>query len=147
MPTLPRPNPSRDITSLRNEMDRLSADNVIGPRAPWDWEGEEVHLDVYEEGTNLMVKASVPAVTPEDMKVDLQNDVLTISGEVNKDEEHSDHDYYVRERRYGSFSRSLELPRAVNADKADAVFENGVLTITLPKADKARGNQIPIRAK
>ena len=147
MPTLPRPNPSRDITSLRNEMDRLSADNVIGPRAPWDWEGEQVHLDVYEEGVNLVVKASVLAVKPEDMKVDLQNDVLTISGEVNKDEERSDHDYYVRERRYGSFSRSLELPRAVNADKADAVFENGVLTITLPKADKARGNQIPIRAK
>ena len=147
MPTLPRPNPSRDISSLRNEMDRLSADNVIGPRAPWDWEGEEVHLDVYEEGANLVVKASVPAVKPEDMKVDLQNDVLTISGEVNKDEERSDHDYYVRERRHGSFARSLELPRAVNADKAEAVFENGVLTITLPKADKASGNQIPIRAK
>ncbi len=139
--------PTPDFGSLRDELGRVSADTHVGPRAPWDWEGEEVHLDVYEEGANLVVKASVPAAEPEDMKVDLQNDVLTISGEVNKDEERSDHDYYVRERRHGSFARSLELPRAVNADKAEAVFENGVLTITLPKADKARGNQIQIRAK
>ncbi len=138
--------PTPDFGSLRDELDRVSADSHVGPRAPWDWEGEEVHLDVYEEGANLVVKASVPAVKPEDMKVDLQNDVLTISGEVNKDEERSDHDYYVRERRYGSFARSLELAPSVNADKADAVFANGVLTITLPKADKARGNQIQIRA-
>ncbi len=139
--------PTPDFNPLRDELHRVSADSHVGPRAPWDWEGEGVRLDLYEEGANLVVKASVPAVKPEDMKVELQNDVLTISGETKKDEERSDHDYYVRERRYGSFARSLELPRAVNADKADAVFENGVLTITLPKADKARGSQIQIRTK
>ncbi len=147
MSTLNRGNPSRQMAALRNEIDRLFADSALGPRAPWDWEGEEVHLDVYEDGTNLVVKASVPAVKPEDLHVQVVNDLLTISGEMQKDEERQDHDYYLRERRYGRFSRSLELPRAVNAEQADAEFANGVLTLTLPKADEPRGKQIQIKTK
>lgn len=141
-------NPSRDMASLRNEMNRLSADNVNGPRPLWDLGGgQEVYLDVYEEGNNLVVKASVPAVQPEDLDVQVQNDVLTISGETKRDEERKDQDYFLRERRYGRFSRSLELPRAVDAEKADAVFANGVLTLTLPQAEETRGKQIQIKTK
>lgn len=149
MPTLPRPNPSRDLISLRDSMDRMVEKNNVRSKAFWDYtvDGDGVPLDLYEDKDNLVVKATVPGVKPEDMQVNVENDVLTISGETKKDEERSDHDYYVRERRYGSFSRSLELPRAVNADQADAVFADGVLTLTLPKADEARGKQIQIKTK
>ncbi len=145
MSILNRGNPSRQMAALHHEIDRLFADSALAPRAPWDWEGEGVHLDVYEEGANLVVKASVPAVKPEDLNVKVVNDLLTISGEMQKDEERQDHDYYLRERRYGRFSRSLELPRAVNAEQADAEFANGVLTLMLPKAEEPRGKQIQIK--
>lgn len=147
MSTLTRWNPARDMAALRDEMDRVFADSVLGPPPLWDLSGEEVHLDVYEEGNNLVVKASVPAVKPEELNVQIENDILTISGETKRDEEHKEQDYYLRERRYGRFSRSLELPRAVNAEQADAVFANGVLTLTLPKADEARGKLIKIKTK
>jgi HSP20 family protein len=147
MSTLTRWNPARDMAALRDEMDRVFADSVLGPPPLWNLSGEEVHLDVYEEGNNLVVKASVPAVKPEELNVQIENDILTISGETKRDEEHKEQDYYLRERRYGRFSRSLELPRAVNAEQADAVFANGVLTLTLPKADEARGKQIKIKTK
>ncbi|HEX9076693.1 MAG TPA: Hsp20/alpha crystallin family protein [Anaerolineae bacterium] len=147
MSTLTRWNPARDMAALRNEMDCVFADSVLGPPPLWNLSGEEVHLDVYEEGNNLVVNASVPAVKPEELNVQIENDILTISGETKRDEEHKEQDYYLRERRYGRFSRSLELPRAVNAEQADAVFANGVLTLTLPKADEARGKQIKIKTK
>lgn len=147
MSTLTRWNPARDMAALRNEMDCVFADSVLGPPPLWNLSGEEVHLDVYEEGNNLVVKASVPAVKPEELNVQIENDILTISGETKRDEEHKEQDYYLRERRYGRFSRSLELPRAVNAEQADAVFANGVLTLTLPKADEARGKLIKIKTK
>jgi HSP20 family protein len=148
MSTVTRWDSSREMVSLRDAMDRLFADSVIGSSPLTDfYGGEEVRLDVYEDGNNLVVKASVPAVKPEELRVRVQNDVLTISGEAKKDEVRNERDYHLRERRYGRFSRSLELPRTVNAEKANAVFANGVLTLTLPKAEESRGRHIPITKK
>lgn len=149
MSTLNRRNPSRDLVSLHDAMDRLFEDTVIHSRAFWDYAegGASIPLDLYEEGNNLVVKASVPGVKPEELNIQVEYDVLTILGEMKKDEEHKDQDYYLREHHYGRFSRSLELPRSVDANKAEAVFANGVLTITLPKADESRGKRIQVKTK
>ncbi len=140
--------PSPDLDSLRDEWDRVSAESCVGPRDIRDLgAGDQVRLDVYEDGNNLVVRSTVPPVKPEDLNVLVQNDVLTISGTTEKDAASQDRDYYLHERRYGRFSRSLELPRAVNAENAGAVFANGILTLTLPKTEKARDSQIRIRTK
>jgi HSP20 family protein len=87
------------------------------------------------------VSAELPGMDDEDIEVSLSRDVLTISGEKKQEKEEKGRDYYRAERSYGSFRRSIPLPAEVNADKVDAVFSKGVLTITLPKTAKAEGRK------
>jgi HSP20 family protein len=94
-----------------------------------------------------VVKMWLPGVKPEDIQVSVTNGVLTIRGEVKEEKEEKEKTYHLRERRYGSFSRSVSLPNDVSADKADADFENGVLTLTLPKAEEAKAKTITVKAK
>ena len=90
-------------------------------------------LEVSETGAELKVVAELPGVEEKDVSVELVGDVLTIKGEKKTEEERKDENYHVTERRYGTFSRSLRLPYTVEADKVQAAFKNGVLTITMPK--------------
>ena len=151
MSDLTRWEPSREIVSLRDAMDRLFAESFFLPR---NWmanrkvEIETIPLDLYEEGNNLFAKASMPGVKPEDLKVQVEDEVLIISGETKQEEECKEKNYHVREHRYGRFERSVTLPSPVQVDKAEAVFENGLLTVTLPEAaEQARGKQIAVQVK
>lgn len=144
--SLMRWDPFREMISLRDAIDRLFEESFVRPRG---WLTSEpsmgIPLDIYEEGDNLVVKATVPGVKPEDLNVQIQNNTLTISGEIKEEQERKESNYHLRERRYGRFERSVTLPYSVQADRADATFDNGVLKLTLPKVEEARTRKIQVK--
>jgi HSP20 family protein len=102
-------------------------------------------LDVYEQKDDLIVKAEIPGLTKDEIDITLEGTTLTITGEKKKDEEVKDEDYYRCERTYGAFSRSIDLPLAVQTDKVNASFKNGVLEIRLPKTEEAKKNVVKVK--
>ncbi|MFW6126269.1 MAG: Hsp20/alpha crystallin family protein, partial [Chloroflexota bacterium] len=104
-------------------------------------------LDVYQRPDQLVVKASLPGVKPEDVDITVTGDTLTIQGETKADEEVKREDYIYQEHRYGSFSRSLALPPNLRTDKADASFEDGILTVTIPRAEEAKPKAIKVKPR
>jgi len=103
--------------------------------------------DVVETETELRVLVELPGIRPEDVSVDLENNVLTVQGEKHEQRTEGDekHTWHLVERRYGTFSRSFMLPRDVNQEGIEAHFENGVLLVTIPKSEKARRRRIEVR--
>jgi len=149
MANLVRWDPFRDMVSLRDAMDRLFEESIVRPRG-WTAPAEGVTplaLDVFESGDDVTVRASIPGVKPEDIDISVTGDVLTIKGETEEEKEEKDGDYHLRERRYGVFQRAVSLPTLVQADKASAEFENGVLKLTLPKVEEVKPKSIKIKAK
>jgi len=129
-------------------MDRLFDDFFRGPRV-LAWEPAELGfaLDVYETDDALVVKAALPGVRPDEVDISVTGDVLTVKGETKGEEETKDGSYHRRELRYGAFARSIPLPTRVDHEKAKATFENGILTITLPKAEEVKPKSIKIAAR
>jgi len=150
--TIVRWDPFREMISLRDAMDRLFEESFV---RPWDdrWlrfstnGGGSLAVDMYETDKDIVVKAALPGIKPEDIDITVTEDVLTIKGETKAEEEVEQENYHLRERRYGAFQRSVRLPTDVKADKAEAVFENGVLTLTLPKAEEVLPKTIKVKAK
>jgi len=140
--------PFRDVMTLRDAMDRLFEGSVVRP-SRYFTEVEEgvLPLDVVQTNDNVVVKASMAGFKPEEVDISLVGDTLTIKGEHQEETEEKEGDYLLKERRYGNFSRSVRLPVEVQGDKADAAFENGVLTLTLPKAEEVKPKQIKVKAK
>jgi HSP20 family protein len=126
-------------------MDRLFDEGFSRPWRflPTDHEST-FPVEVGESEQEIEVKAALPGMRPEDVDISIANDVLTIKGEHKDVTEDKGHEYYRREIRYGSFHRSLSLPVSVDADKAEASFENGMLVLRLPKAEALRPKQIRI---
>ena len=149
MANIVRWEPFNDLVSLRDAMDRLFEDSFIRPRAGWVVPNgaETLAVDIYETDDAIVVKSAIPGVKPEDLDVNITGDTLTIKGETKAEEEVKEEHYIHRERRYGSFCRSLSIPTQIVANKVEAEFENGVLTLTLPKAEEARPKTIKVKAK
>lgn len=145
MSTLMRWDPYREFATMRNLMDRVFED-TFGPTQPLRIDALALALDVAEKEDGFVVKASVPGINPDDLDISLTNDVLTIRGEVKADNEVNEETYHLRERRFGTFMRSVTLPVPVQSDKVDAAYDNGVLTLTLPKAEELRPKKIAIKA-
>ena len=144
MTQLTRWDPFRDLISLREAMDRLLEESVVRPRT----EGPRaLPVDMYETEEALVVKAAIPGVDPEDIDISITGDTLTINGEIKMAEEAEEAEYICCERPYGSFSRSLAIPVAVEADEAEAEFEDGILTLTMPKAEEVKPKAIKIEAQ
>lgn len=141
--------PWSELMSLREAMDRLFEESFVRPRAGWlaPFGAETLAVDMYETDNEVVVKTAVPGVKPEDIDVSITGDVLTIKGETKAEEKVEKANYIRQERRYGAFSRSLSLPSTVVADKATAEFENGILTLTLPKAEEVKPKTIKVAAK
>lgn len=141
--------PFREMMSLRDAMDRLFEDSFVRPsRVLWPQAGRgELPVDMYQTANDLVIKAAVPGLKPEEVDISITGDTLTIKGEHKEEKEAKEQDYFCRECRYGAFSRSLTIPIPVKTDKAEATFENGVLTITLPKAEEVKPKQIKVKAK
>ncbi len=140
--------PMNDVLSLREAMDRLIEDSWVGNRGwgnlPAAW--TEPALDVYETAETVVVQAAVPGVTPEQVEITVKGNYLAISGETKQETETKDKNYLRRESRSGAFSRVIELPGGLQNDKADAKFENGVVTITFPKAEQVKPKRIKVNA-
>ena len=106
-----------------------------------DW---SIPLDIVRDGENVTVKASLPGVNPADIDVTIEGGVLTIKASTEVEEDREDSGYVVRERRTGSFHRSLRLSEHVDTDKVEPRYENGVLTITLPVAESKRAKHLTV---
>jgi HSP20 family protein len=103
-----------------------------------------IPLDVVQEGDNIVVKASVPGVNPEDIDISVENDVLTIKGQTKEERKQQEGNYLMRERRAGSFYRALRLPDTLDSDQAQPHYENGVLSITFPRMESKRAKRLHI---
>ena len=148
MSAIIRREPSRDLVSLRDMMGRLMDDGFF--RTPWAFSGladETLSVDLYETDDAVMVKATLPGVKADDVDISVTRDVLSIRGEVKEESEIDEAKYYRRERRYGRFNREIALPVPVIAEKAEAEFTDGILTLTLPKVEEVKPKVINVKAK
>ena len=101
--------------------------------------------DVFEDKDAVKIVAEVPGVTPEDVKISLENNVLTIRGEKKQQAEESNERVHRYERTYGVFERAFSLPTSVDAERIAATCAHGILTVTIPKAERARPREIPVK--
>jgi HSP20 family protein len=109
--------------------------------APADWRPA---VDTYEEGNNIVIKAELPGVKKEDITIDIKDNVLSLKGERSAETEVKEENYYRREQSYGKFFRAFTLPDAVDPGKIEASCKDGVLKISIPKAEQARTRKIEI---
>ncbi len=139
--------PLQDIVSLREAMDRLFEESFIRPTTRLL--GREVApvMDIYMTDNEVVVKAVLPGVRPEDVDISMSGETLTIRGEYKAEEEVKREDYYLQERRFGSFTRSVTIPMPVLAEKAEAKFEHGILMLNLPKAEEVRPKPIKVKSE
>ena len=150
MSNLTRWEPTSEFMTLRDAMDRLFDDAFTRPfsffrngGATWS----SLPIDMYQTNDDVVVKAVVPGIRPDEVEINVTGDVLTIRGEVQQEQEPKERAWHLREHRFGSFERSVALPVSVVSDKATAEFENGILTITLPKAEEVKPKTITVKAK
>lgn len=140
--------PFSDLISLRDAMERLFEDSFVRMRPlPSVFGAEALALDMYETSDSVVIKTGVPGVKPEDVDITITGDTLTIKGETKAEEKVEKSNYIRQERRYGAFHRTVQLPSSLVPDKAEATFENGVLTITIPKSEEAKPKTIKVEAK
>ena len=138
-----------EFDKLRKEMDRLW-DSFFEGR-PTRRAREEVEwlpsLDVAETKSDLVVKVELPGMDPKDIDISLSDGVLTIKGEKKQEKEEKEEGYHLIERSYGSFTRSIQLPKDVQSDKISASFKNGILKVVLPKSEEAKKKEIKIKVE
>ncbi|MCC7362439.1 MAG: Hsp20/alpha crystallin family protein [Anaerolineales bacterium] len=146
MTSITRWEPNREFMTLRDAMNRLFEDSFVGNYTDRDGNAElRLPLEVYSTDHDIVVKAAVPGLKPDEVEITIEGDTVTLRGEYARPVENVN--YLISERAWGRFSRTLQLNVPVEADKAEAVFENGLLTLTLPKAEAVRPKVIPIKAK
>jgi len=142
--SIQRWDPWRDFISLREAMNSLLEESFVRPRAGAPATGG-MPLDLRETERAYIVETIVPGAKPEDVEISVLGDRLSISAEIAEGDERQGEKWLIRERRFGRFERSVTLPQQVKAEEATAEFADGVLTITLPKAEAARPRSIPVR--
>jgi HSP20 family protein len=150
MANITRYDPLGEMVSLRSAMDRLFEDSFVSPLT---WRtlasGETIApppVDVHETDDEIVVTAALPGMKADDVDITMTGQTLTLRGEFKADDEVSKDQYLYRERRFGSFNRTVQLPVRVQGEKADATFVDGVLTLRIPKAEEVKPRQIRISA-
>ena len=149
MANITRFDPLGEMVSLRSAMDRLFEDSFVSPlswRTIAGGEGITPPIDVHETADELVITASLPGMKAEDVEITMTGQSLTLRGELKENTEVKREQYLYRERRFGSWSRSLQLPVRVQGEKAEASFTDGVLTLRIPKAEEVKPRQIRINA-
>jgi len=149
MANITRFDPLGEMVSLRSAMDRLFEDSFVSPLSWRTISGGDAitpPIDVHETADEIVVTAALPGMKAEDVEITMTGQSLTLSGEFKTDDEIKRDQYLYRERRFGSFRRSLQLPVRVQGDKADASFTDGVLTLRIPKAEEVKPRQIEVKA-
>ena len=138
--------PFRDMLNLRADMDRLFKTFFTGFGEEHEGIWAPV-IDIEEDKDNILVKAEIPGLKKDEIKVTVRDNMLSISGERRQDQEVKDRVFHRIERSYGKFSRRISLPVAVDADKIKANYKDGILHITLPKPESVKPKQIDVEIK
>ncbi len=143
--------PMKELEEMRRDMDRLFEEffEPFRRRRRWWPKPSEAgvvvpSIDMYDRKNEIVVKAEIPGVDKKDIDLTITKDSLTLKGEVKREEEVKEEDYYACERSYGSFTRTIALPVEVDSEKAKATFKNGVLEIILPKKEEAKPKEIKV---
>ena len=146
MRTVTRWEPVGELVSLREMMNKLFEDSFVRPPAwPADGAGTRtLPIDLHETPDEFIVSASVPGVKPEELDITVTGDTLQLKGETKAESKTEEASYLRKERHYGSFYRELALPTEVQSGKAEATFDNGVLTVKLPKVDEVKPKRIKV---
>jgi len=146
MSNLIRWEPMRDMMTLREAMDHLFDEAFT---RPFSMSGglQLPTVDMYQTDEEVVIRAALPGMKAEDVQISVTGDVVTVKGEMKEKTDTKEKSYHIREQRYGSFERVLSLPTAVVSDKAKAEFEDGVLVISLPKAEEVKPKTITVKAK
>lgn len=138
--------PFREMMALEERLNRLFQQGLGPVRDQESLQAWAPPVDIYETEKEIVVKADLPEVKPEDVDIRMENNTLTLRGERRFEKDVKDENYHRVERLYGSFSRTFALPGTVDADKIDARYEQGVLRVILPKREEARPKQIRVKA-
>jgi HSP20 family protein len=147
MSNLTRWEPVREMMTLREAMDRLFDDAFTRPIGLRDGGWSSPAVDMYQTDDEVVVKAALPGFKADEVQINVTGEILTIRGELKHEEEKKEKAWHIREQRWGSFERSVALPTAVVSERANADFENGILTITLPKAEEVKPKTITVKPK
>jgi HSP20 family protein len=143
MPAVVRFDPFRDVMSLRDEMNRLFSRTLGDGSSGTAWTPA---VDIFDTKDAIVLKAELPGLSPDDIDIELDDNVLTLKGERRFQEEVEEGRYHRLERAYGTFQRSVTLPQGVQADKVTAEFDLGVLTVRVPKAEEVRPRKVTVAA-
>jgi HSP20 family protein len=149
MSNITRWQPMREMVTLRDAMDRLFDEAFTRPWGALDgWRGiGGPSVDMFETENDVVIKASLPGLKADDVQINVTGEMLTLKGETKETTEENEKSYHMREQRYGAFERSISLPTLVTPEKAKAEFEDGILTVTLPKAEEVKPKTITVKAK
>jgi HSP20 family protein len=141
--------PFSDLMSLREAMDRLFEESVVRPSSRFlaPYGAGEIAVDMYESDEALVVTAALPGVKPEEVDITITGDSLCIKGETKSETKVEKGNYLRQERRYGAFARTIVLPVPVQTDKAEAKFKDGVLTLSIPKAEEAKPKVVRVKTE
>ncbi len=142
---LNRWNPYRELSNIREDMNRLFWERYGEPSGAYS--GPDILTDMYETGNHLVISAAVPGVKPEDIEVTITGNRLNIRGEFRQEQDQENSEVHFRERQYGRFQRTFTLPGDVDSDEIGATFSDGILKITLPKLERDRPKQIPVKLR
>ncbi|HUA48787.1 MAG TPA: Hsp20/alpha crystallin family protein [Solirubrobacteraceae bacterium] len=137
--TLTRWDPFSELGELRSRFDRLFDEWLDGHERAWT-----PAIDVVREDDHLVLRADLPGIKPEEVKIEVEDDILTVSGEHRESKEEKDENYVRRERRYGSFSRSMALPEGVDAKRITATTHDGVIELTIPLPKEAKKEPVKV---
>ena len=142
--------PFREVVGIRDARDRFFVNGFTRPYRPLPafWGEGNLRLDAYHTPDSLVIQAAIPGVKPDEVDVTVIGNTLTIKGEAQSEEgEVKERSYLMRERRYGAVSRTVTLPRGLKTDEIEATYNEGVLTLTIPKAEEARPRAIKVGVK
>jgi len=140
-----RPAPLIDLVSVRDALDRLFDDDLLRPL--WTTNGARAispALDVYTTAEALVVKAALPGVKPEDVEITIADDIVTISGTFKEEQERTEAGYTHKELNRGAFRRSFTVPAALKTEDAKAAFKDGLLTLTIPRAEEVKPRHVKV---
>jgi HSP20 family protein len=144
MTNLTRWDPFSEMLSLRDAMNQLFEESFVAPSFTRRGQGFVPALDLSETDDAFLVEATVPGLKPEDLEITVENNVLTIKGEMRQETEDRKRNYHRVERRYGQFQRTIALPSTVKADQIQASLSNGILRLEIPKAEEVKPRRIAV---
>lgn len=136
--------PYREMMMLRNSTNRVVDRELALSPGTWKSFNWSVALDVVENEDEYLVKASLPGINPDDLEITFEDNLLTLKGEVKEENEVDETRYHLRERRYGSFTRTIKMPSGIQSDKIEANYDKGVLELHLPKVEEVKPKKIAI---